>query len=90
MTNESLTQKTCEKDGHVWGFRNKCVFCSTVRPEVALSKDDIIAFIKRKRDSCPAIEHSYYAAAYFVLRNRTEENWGPKELRMDVAMGLEE
>lgn len=25
---------------------------------------------------------------YFVLRNRTEEHWGPKELTMDVAMRL--
>lgn len=25
---------------------------------------------------------------YFVLRNRTEAHWGPKELTMDVAMGL--
>jgi len=26
--------------------------------------------------------------AYFVLRNRTVENWGPQELTMDVAMRL--
>ncbi len=25
---------------------------------------------------------------YFVLRNRTEEHWGPRELTMEVAMGL--
>ncbi len=25
---------------------------------------------------------------YFVLRNRTEEHWGPKELTMDVVMRL--
>lgn len=83
---ESLNQASCERDGHIWGSRDKCVFCSAEKPEVAPTKEDIIAFVKRKRDSCPAIEHRYYAALYFVLRNRTEENWGPKELTMDVAM----
>ncbi len=41
-----------------------------------------------RRDAAEGDEKTYYGAVYFVLRNRTEENWGPKELTMDVAMRL--
>jgi recombinational DNA repair protein RecR len=51
------------------------------------SKEQIYDFVKRKRDSCALEEREYYAAIYFVLRNRTEDNWGPKELTIDIAMG---
>lgn len=80
---------TCETQGtHLWGYENKCVFCDAVKAPPDFSKENICNFIKQQRDSATGDERSYYAAVYFVLRNRTEENWGPKELTMDVAMGL--
>jgi hypothetical protein len=50
------------------------------------SKEQIFDFVKLKRDTCALEEREYYAAIYFVPRNRTEDNWGPKELTMEIAM----
>jgi len=33
-------------------------------------------------------DHHVLRAIRFVLKNRTEENWGPKELTMEEAMRL--
>ena len=54
-----------------------------------MSKEAILAFAKKKRDETPpGEERDYFAAIFFVLNNRTEENWGPKELTMGAAMRL--
>lgn len=53
-----------------------------------ISKEQILEFIKSKRDNATPDERTLFAATYFVLRNRTVDNWGPHELTMDVAMGL--
>lgn len=55
-----------------------------------MTKDQILNFAKHQRDNASDHDKEYLAAIYFVLRNRTEENWGPKELTMDVAMRMTE
>ena len=62
-----------------------CQFCQ--RKKTDFSKESILSFAKRKRDETPSgEERDYFSAIYFVLRNRTEENWGPRVLTMEQAL----
>lgn len=63
--------------------------------EAEQEKQRLYAFIKN--DIMPLVEqqsgkeserHRLCRLCYFILRNRTVENWGPHELTMDVAMRL--
>lgn len=54
-----------------------------------MTKEKILEFVRSKRDTATENERPFLAAIYFVLKHRTEENWGPKELTMDVAMRME-
>ena len=53
-----------------------------------LTKENIIAWVTVKADD-PDVSESdrrYFNVIRFVLKNRTEQNWGPKELTMNEAM----
>ena len=55
------------------------------------TKEEILSFVKDKRDNAvmsPA-ERGFFGAIYFVLLNRTEENWGPKELTMSEDLRID-
>ena len=82
-----MTQTTCEtQKAHLYGSGNKCMFCGAVKPPIDNSQEAVFDFIKHKRDTSTGDDHEYFKIVYFVLRNRTEENWVPKELTMDEAM----
>jgi hypothetical protein len=87
----SKLDTTCESQGtHIFGRDQKCLFCKIEKPPIDYSKEAVWNFIKQKRDTTTGDERAYFACVYFVLRNRTEENWGPKELTMGEAMRHEE
>ena len=77
----------CEtQKAHIFGSESKCIFCGMPKPDIDLSKNAICEFIKLKRDTATGDEKRYFGAVYFVLRNRTEEHWGPKDLTKEEAM----
>ena len=94
MTTQTTTS-ICSEDRRIAGmaYPRTCEKCGLgpcqnhKREEAGISKEKILTFAKHKRDTATDSERPFYAAIYFVLRNRTEENWGPKELSFGEAMG---
>ena len=76
----------CSHGEHLYGAHDNCIFCNAPKPEIDFSKETIQDFIKQKRDNATGDEKRYYAAVYFVLRNRTVENWGPETPSFAEAM----
>lgn len=62
------------------GEAEKRAVCSFV-------KNDLMPLIEQQSGK-DSERHRLLRVIYFVLRNRTYENWGPRELTMGEAMRL--